>query len=118
MTEGVRSVHCSACDTELPDSHAGKCPECGDSRKTVKMELSVTQRPKASLHWKHTHEYIKRHKVLAPATLILTIAAPFLGLWLSGVTGVYVGLAVSLILFLLAAYAVTVVREIHEGGEP
>lgn len=71
-----------------------------------------------SLSWQHIHEYFERHKILLPLVLVITIAAPFLGLVMAGWPGVVGGLVIGIATFFLGLRAVTKVREIRDGQEP
>lgn len=112
------SVRCSGCGQSLAPDYIGPCPNCGDTRKTHDVSLHAVAHARASLGWKHVHEYYEKHRILMPLVLIITIGSPFLGLVLAGWAGVFVGLIVGVVTFLLGLRAVTKIREIREGHEP
>jgi predicted RNA-binding Zn-ribbon protein involved in translation (DUF1610 family) len=112
-----QSTRCSGCGQPLAPSHAGPCPNCGDTRKTHDVSVRLTAHAHVSFGWQHIHEYYERHRLLLPLVIIVTIGSPFLGLVLAGWAGVLAGLIVSCVTFILGLRAVTKVREMREGHE-
>lgn len=70
--------------------------------------------PIASLSGVHRREVLRRHPVLFPLIVIIALSSPFLGLMLTGWTGVFVGVAVNIVALVLGFRAVMlIVRETH-----
>lgn len=67
------------------------------------------------MRFRHTREYWEKHPVLLPLVIIIVLGSPFLGLLLAGWVGVVVGIAVSVMGFVVGLYAVTRVKHIREG---
>lgn len=80
------------------------------------MHIEETVHATASLRWQHVRERYEKHPVLLPIVIAITLASPFLGLIVAGWVGVIVGLAMSIMTFLLGLRAVTKVREIRKGS--
>ena len=68
------------------------------------------------LKWQHIREYWDKQPVPLTLVLVITFGSPFLGLFLGGLAGVFIGLVVSVIGLILGFRAVTKVREIREGS--
>jgi predicted amidophosphoribosyltransferase len=117
MGNAVRdSVKCSGCGYTLPLDHSGPCPECGDHRKTHHVSMSATLRFIGSLRWQHVRTYYEKHPLALTVLTFITVGSPLVGLMLAGWAGVSVGLALSVGGFIIGLYAVTKVREVHDGG--
>jgi hypothetical protein len=78
--------------------------------------MHATVRGIAFLRYKHTREYWEKHPVLLPVVLAIVLGSPFLGLVLAGWAGVLVGLAISVVGFVVGLFAVTRVRHVTEGS--
>lgn len=94
-----QSTQCSACGEPLSLNHVGPCTKCGGTRKKHRVIIRETAHIHDSFSWRHTHEYYERHKILLPIVLIITGAAPFLGLVVAGWSGVVVGLVIGIVTF-------------------
>ena len=106
---------CSSCGQLLKAGHTDRCPQCGSIGKTYRVHLKAFAKGVASFSWKQTREYYERHPVLLPVVIGITLGSPFLGLVIAGWSGVFVGLIVALLAFLLGLRAVTKVREVTKG---
>jgi len=84
--------------------------------RVIPVGLAVEVDSAASVSWQKTRECYDKHPVWVVAQVILTAGPPFLGLWLAGWTGVFAGLALSLVCALVGLRAITRVREIERGG--
>lgn len=117
MTFTLHTTTCSGCGKPLPDNFQQPCQKCGSTRKTHHAEIHEVVHARATLGWRHIHEYYERHRILLPLVLVITLGSPFLGLILAGWRGVGAGLAIGIATFFLGLRAVTKVREIREHNE-
>ena len=79
-----------------------------------KKNISAATKPQPFMGGLHTNEVLRRHKVLFPTIVVIAIASPFLGLFVSGWLGVILGLLISITALLLGFKAVTaVIRETY-----
>lgn len=115
--EAQRSVECHDCGFPLGTSHDGPCPACGSTRRLHKVTVSNTLTVSARVGWTKTSEYFENHPWLLPLVVALTVAAPFVGLFLAGLAGAFVGLVLGLVTLFLGFAARTRVREIERGGD-
>jgi hypothetical protein len=109
------SSNCKWCGVALDATHIGPCPSCGKEGKDVKVHLSTVVTAKSSLSWEKRREYFESNKRIRNILINLTIISPFIGLVLKGLIGLFVGFAVSILLFFLGPYALMKVREIERG---
>jgi DNA-directed RNA polymerase subunit RPC12/RpoP len=112
-----KGVECHDCGQSLAPSNIGPCPACGSSRRLHKVHVSDTIKVRADVGWTRTSEYFENHPWLLPLVVVLTLAAPFLGLFLAGPVGAVAGLALGVLTLLLGFIARTKVREIERGGQ-
>lgn len=97
---------CSHCSVELASDHSGPCPECGKEGKMIYLNLNENVKATDSLLLELSKTYFEKHPVLFPIVTIATIGSPFIGLFLAGWLGVFVGLAISIVCFVLGSKAV------------
>ena len=79
---------------------------------TVKLTGESMRAEIGVLSWINAREYWEKRPLPLLEVIVLTIGAPFLGLFLAGWVGVVVGLAISIIAFAGGIFAITRVREI------
>lgn len=81
------------------------------------MEFSGEIRPVGSLSWMKRREYLQHHRPWLNVVLwVVTVGSPILGLFVEGVIGVVIGLAISVVTQFLGPYAVTRVSDIERGS--
>ncbi len=107
------SAVCKACGYPLDINHVGPCPKCGKTGKFAKVEIQGTLSFKGSLDLARRREFYETNKRVRNIIIGITILSPFLGLLLSGIVGLLVGLAIGSLSYFLSPYAVTKVREIE-----
>src|SRR6266849_5531723 len=113
---GSLSAKCSACGTPLAVSHVGPCPKCGNNRKMYDKGLEEAfLRFRGNLSWRRLREYYEQRPFLLAIVLVATVASPFIGFLTSEWEGVWFGLAVSVLTFILGARAITKVRDTERG---
>ena len=59
-------------------------------------------------------EHYEKNPKMLFLVIVITVVSPFIGLFLTGVSGLIIGIVVGLISFYLGFYAMTKVREIKE----
>ena len=114
-----RTVECANCGNLLAPSHKGPCPFCGSEQKLIKVNVHETLNVRVTerLMWTKTREYFENHWPTFVATIALTIASPFIGLFVLGLIGAGIGLIFSVITLVVGFFAVTKVREVERGGD-
>jgi len=114
MGEATRGeTVCSGCGQGLPLDHLGPCPQCGDPHKTHRIAINSTVGFAGSLGLLHVHTYYEKHPIVLAVLIVVTVGSPFIGLALTGWTGVAVGLVISALTFIIGFCAVTKVRSTH-----
>ena len=106
---------CKWCGTPLPPNHSGPCPKCGKEGKMVFLTLKESVTLKESLKWKAQKEFFEENPKIKWILTMITLASPLIGLVLSGVAGIIVGIGLGILSLLLGPYAIIKVREIREG---
>lgn len=107
---------CQRCGVSLPPTHTGPCPKCGKEGKIVTVELKETLRVKDFLSWERRREFFEKNLKIKWLIIVISFASPLLGLFLSGIVGLIIGFAFSILLYLLGPIAVTKVREIERSN--
>lgn len=105
---------CKKCRGRVERAHEGACPHCGaiagyDIAINAFEDLSEGLKEGGAISKMST--YFKKNWRLLVVVIVLTIALPFLGLFLAGWPGVIVGLIGSLLTLILGFFAVTRVEE-------
>ena len=68
-----------------------------------------------NVHWQTTHEFYEKNHGALLALILLSVASPFIGLFLAGWWGIMAGLLLGAVSYVLGPKAVTKVREIRSG---
>ena len=112
------SVQCAECGCSLAVGYKEPCPKCGSPNRQTNVALqgAIEVDTALSVSWVKTREYYKKHKLLFPMALALTIGAPFIGLFLAGWSGVVISLPLSALCFWIGLRGITKVREIERGS--
>ena len=106
---------CKWCGTSLPLNHRGPCPKCGKEGKVILLTLKESVTLKESLRWRIQKEFFEENPKIKWILTTITLASPLIGLVLSGVAGIIVGIGLGILSLLLGPYAIIKVREIREG---
>lgn len=109
-----RSYKCSKCGIPITKGFKKPCPNCGEIGKLIDLNLADSFGIADSMKAQNVHEYFERHPILLPVVIVITVGAPFLGLVISGMKGVLVGLVIGFITFGLGMVSITKVREIDK----
>lgn len=113
----VNKVICRNCGIELSLDHSGPCPKCGKTTGIyIEAGLSEAITPKESFNWEHRLEYIKKNSIIILLSIVITLGAPILGFFLSGLIGVIIGIVLGFIVSILGLFAVMKIKEIRGGG--
>ena len=107
-------ARCLHCGNLLPASHKGPCPNCGKEGKAVNL---ILEEPPivVSDSWQSTREFYESNPLAKWAVILITILSPFIGLFLTGWIGFFVGFVLGVLSYLIGPRAVTKVREIRQG---
>jgi len=111
--ESEHTVRCGGCGKWLPPALEGPCPHCGSVVRKHSKHLSATAHASASLTKQKVHEYWVKRPFLLATVVVLTFAAPVLGLVFAGLVGTVIGLCISVLSLILGFRAVTRVREVE-----
>jgi len=106
---------CKWCGTPLPLNYSGPCPKCGKEGRMVFLTLKESVTLKESLKWKVQKEFLEENPKIKWILIAITLVSPLIGLVLSGVIGVIIGIGLGILSLLLGPYAVIKVREIRGG---
>ncbi len=116
MTDTTESTaYCKNCNIELPVSRSGPCPECGGESKLIKVNMIAKIRFSANLSWEKRREYWERKPKLLLIMIVLSVLAPFVGMFVFGFPGVLIGLFISVLLYVISPRAIVKVKEITKG---
>lgn len=69
----------------------------------------------SSLKWETRKEYYEKHKGAAATVIAITVVSPFIGLFLAGPAGIFVGLALGGVAYYFGPKAATKIIEITKG---
>jgi|GEM_PF-1887922 len=108
------SAVCNSCGEPWDINHVGLCPKCGKGKKLIKINLQGTLSFKGSLDRTWRQEYYKTNKCFRNIIISIAILALFLCLVLSGIIGLLVGLAISVLSYILSPYAITKIFKTKE----
>jgi hypothetical protein len=111
-----RSFKCGKCGLLITKRLKKPCPNCGEVGKLIELKLADSISIEDSIKSDKIREYFERHPILLPMVVLISIGAPFLGLFISGMKGVLVGLVIAVITFGLGLLSITKVREIEKRG--
>src|SRR5215217_1906399 len=111
---------CRACESPMDPYRVEPCPACGRVgtklvKHTLVAPLKVEAELKATHYWQRQREFFEKNKGWTFILTAITLLSPFLGLFLSGATGVVTGLVVGILSLLLGPKAVVKVRKIERG---
>lgn len=117
MNEDAKvTATCKWCGASLSPTNTGPCPKCGKEGKKIAVEIKETIRLKASLNWERRREFFEANPKIKWLIIAITFGSPSLGLILSGLVGLVIGLSLGLLSYWLGPLAVTKVREIERGS--
>ena len=105
---------CKKCGWILSPTSVGHCPNCGNRGKVIIAEVTDTVKVKDS--WESRREFFERNPKIMWLIIAITLSSPLLGLILSGLVGLIIGLFLGFLSYLLGPLAVTKVREIERGS--
>jgi len=109
------TVKCNHCGRFLPGTHTGPCPNCGKTGKTITVQDVIQLSDTAG--YTSIREYYEKNTIVLAIVVGITVFSAFLGLFLGGVPGVFVGLLLGGMSFVLGPRAETKVRESHTGTD-
>lgn len=108
-------VYCSRCETCLDLVRPGKCPTCGNRRRTYRVVLTSTTSTKCQLLWACTRQYFETRAWLYTVVLLLTAVAATAKFVFPDWPGVATGLVISAAILWLRPRARVLVREVTRG---
>ena len=108
-------LSCSHCNEPLPDRHVGECPKCGKKGRTIALGTAIERDVALPISWMSVKEFYEKNNKAHAAVIFITILSPFIGLFLAGWLGVFVGGITGAIAYFLGPKAVIKVREIKHG---
>jgi hypothetical protein len=111
MTETVSEVRCIHCGYILSGDHTGPCPSCGKIGKELKVigAGGAVGGGRASVETQRS--FSERNRKAFIVIIVITVGSPFVGLLVSGIPGLLIGLVLSAISYFLGPNAVTEVVE-------
>ncbi len=115
MSEESRKITCRYCGIELSENHNGPCPSCGKTGRHISISVKETINVKSLSSWERRRELMRTQPGLHLVIIVISLAAPFLGLVFSGWIGVIVGLLIGVLLYFLGPKALIKIREIERG---
>ena len=118
MSDSTLTVRCAACGFPLASSFRGECPSCHGVRRVYEKYLHGSLALSGSLAWSTTREYVERNWVLLIIDAVITISSSFVGLFLFGWSGVFVGLIAGAVSHVVSGKASKTVRHAREGTNP
>ncbi|AKB24251.1 hypothetical protein MSMTP_0782 [Methanosarcina sp. MTP4] len=111
MDEKITTI-CKLCGEPLGSNHSGSCPKCGGFGKKDLIEVGTTVVVNTGpIELNSENEHVEENKKIKWLTLIITLLSPFLGLLLTGLSGVLVGLVISVISYKLGIKASKIILE-------
>ena len=115
MGEVTQSAPCAHCGESISPQHSGPCPSCGKEGKNISVNIKESIQVHSSLKWETRKEYYQKHKGAAGTVIAITVFSPFVGLFLAGLVGVIIGLALGGVAYYLGPKAETKIIEITKG---
>jgi len=111
----MSQVNCSHCRESLSSSHVGECPKCGKTGRTVILGTAIETDIALPISWSSVKEYYETDKKAHVSVIIITAVSPFVGLFIAGWVGVFVGVLLGVGSYFLGPKAIIKVREIRKG---
>jgi len=111
----VTKVTCQSCGAELPLDHSGPCPKCGKIGRYIVAGISEGINIKESSIWERRREFIKKNPIFIALSILITLGAPILGYFISGIIGIVLGIILGFGVSILGLFAIIKIREIHRG---
>jgi ribosomal protein L40E len=102
---------CSDCGADFPPTKSS-CPNCGATSRTLRIDVSDTITFRGSLTLESIREFYENHPWVIAVVIAITVVSSLLGLLLTGMIGVFAGLALGALSYVLGPRAVIKVREI------
>jgi hypothetical protein len=115
MTESTITAKCSHCGESLPPNHNGPCPKCGEEGKAINIIVGENINVSESVSFESVREFYEQNPMAKWAVILITILSSLVGLFLNGLVGVLVGLALGVFSYFIGPKAVTKVREIRRS---
>jgi hypothetical protein len=89
----------------------GSCPKCGNKKKFISLKLFDRITFKETLTSEFRREYLKENIYIKWTLIMITLTSLILGFFITGTTGVILGLVIGILTYLIGPYAVLRVRE-------
>jgi hypothetical protein len=109
------SDKCKHCENPLPSGHEGPCPKCGKTGKIIYAHIEERFTITDSIGYTSIREYYEKHSWAIAIVIAITIFSALIGLFLSGIPGVLIGLALGAISYIIGPKAMLKIREITHG---
>lgn len=104
---------CQWCGQKL--TARGPCPKCGKGRKFF-MTTSGMVTFKGTMGWQRRREFFEKNRRIGWLLIVIVFVSPLVGYFLSGVVGLVIGFAFSILSYVLGPSAVTKIREVERGS--
>lgn len=108
----MTKARCANCGKHLSPENADPCPNCGSEEREVIVTLQETAVVDENIAPRTLREFWERNWPILSTVTAVAVGSPFLGLFLAGWTGVWIGLPLSLFSLIAGFFSVTKVREI------
>jgi hypothetical protein len=86
------ATFCSGCKAALPSNHQGPCPRCGKAGLTYALQVEDTVQLSTSLEGERRAEFWEVNRRGIAVSLLVTVVSSGIGLVITGLAGVIVGL--------------------------
>lgn len=105
-------TYCEWCEEPLSPSHTGPCPKCGKTGKKCEVSASEIVTLRSSYSLEVRREFFDENPRIKWLINILGLGSTFMGYFLQREIGIFFGLFIWFILWLLGPYSIIKVIEI------
>jgi hypothetical protein len=111
----ITNATCKWCGTSLSPTHLGPCPKCGKVGKNVVATAEDSFTLVAYAKWIKIREFYKVNTKIKWIVIIITIVSLFTGFVFEGILGIFISIAINIILYILGPYVTIKIREVERG---
>ncbi len=111
MSQANSKIVCKHCGFTLTGDHRGPCPSCGKVGKIISVIGSGGAVFGGSVSVQTIRTIYQKNRAAFAILILITIVSPFVGLFIVGIPGIFVGLILSAISYFLGPKAVTKIIE-------
>ena len=111
MNDLQDKVTCNHCTEVLPGNHSGPCPFCGKVGKSVSVTFSGGMVMGGKFSISTMRIFYEKNTAALIILSLITLGSPFVGLALSGIPGLLIGLILGIVSFFIGLKAITKIIE-------